>query len=166
MAILKGGADMSVKKNKIALVPAYKPDNTIIDVITGLNKNGFKIIVVDDGSGSDYRDVFARASEFAEVVELSENCGKGAALKAGTQYIKENFKPPYTVLTIDADGQHRVEDACRIADISVKNPDKLIIGKRNLNFEGTPLRSKVGNNITHFGFRQATLRHLNETQTG
>lgn len=157
---------MSRQSNKIALVPAYKPDDTMLEVLKGLSDNSFTTIVVNDGSGSEYDGVFKKASKYAEVLSLSENQGKGCALKYGTKYIRDNFKPPYTVVTIDADGQHRVEDACKIADICIMNPDELVIGKRNLKLEGTPLRSKVGNNITHFGFRQATLTHLNETQTG
>ncbi|MCR5652425.1 MAG: glycosyltransferase family 2 protein [Ruminococcus sp.] len=157
---------MSGQYNKIALVPAYKPDGTLLEVIRGLTDNGFEVVVVNDGSGSEYDNVFDKASESAEVLSFDVNRGKGEALKSGKKYIRDTFKPPYIVLTIDSDGQHRVKDALRIVDCACENPDDLVIGKRNLKLKGTPLRSKVGNNITHFGFRQATLTHLNETQTG
>ena len=157
---------MSEKQNKIALIPAYKPDKTLLSVIDGLRLHGFRIIVINDGSSVDYKDVFEKASEYAVIITLKQNKGKGEALKAGLQHIRRCFKAPYTVLTIDADGQHRVDDALRLADYAADNPDEFVIGKRNLKLEGTPLRSKVGNNITRFGFRQATLTHLSETQTG
>ena len=157
---------MGVKYNKIALVPAYKPDETMLSVLRGLKSYGFQIVVVNDGSGAEYNSVFNKALEFAHIINCAQNQGKGEALKTGAKYIKKSFMPPYTVVTVDADGQHRVDDARKIADVSLNNPDKMIIGKRNLKLDGTPLRSKIGNNITHFGFRQATLTHLNETQTG
>lgn len=156
---------MSENYKRIALVPAYKPDETLLSVVGGLLDNSFEVIVVNDGSGKEYDEVFSKLTD-AKVIGFPENKGKGEALKAGTKYIYNNFKSPYTVVTIDADGQHRVEDALRIVDYAKKHPDEFVIGKRNLKLEGTPLRSKVGNNITHFGFRQATLTHLNETQTG
>ncbi len=152
--------------NKIALVPAYKPDETLFDVLQGLKENSFEIVLVNDGSGEKYDSLFLRAEEYACVLSYSQNKGKGEALKTGVDYIKCNYITPYIVVTIDADGQHRVEDAVKLADRAAENPDDFIIGKRNLKLEGTPFRSKVGNNITHFGFRQATLTHLNETQTG
>lgn len=156
---------MSGKYKRIALVPAYNPDETMLSVVSGLEAKGFEVVVVNDGSGKEYDEVFNKLIS-SKVITFSENKGKGEALKAGTKYIYDNFTAPYIVVTVDADGQHRVEDACRIADTCAENPDNMVIGKRNLKLEGTPLRSKIGNNITHFGFRQATLKHLNETQTG
>ena len=38
----------------IALIPAYEPDRKMLGVIADLGKSGFDIVVVDDGSGTEY----------------------------------------------------------------------------------------------------------------
>ena len=42
----------------IALIPAYEPDAKIKDLTKELNDRGFNVVIVDDGSGPDYADLF------------------------------------------------------------------------------------------------------------
>lgn len=49
----KGDGDMSV-----VIIPAYKPDETLIEITDKLWAYGCTIIVVDDGSGEEYQTIF------------------------------------------------------------------------------------------------------------
>lgn len=82
----------------VALVPAYEPDAILLDVLRQLKKEGMEIVLVDDGSGPQYSDLFDRASSLAKVLTYTINKGKGAALKAGMTYLRNNKCSYQTVL--------------------------------------------------------------------
>ncbi len=157
---------MNVDNSKIALIPAYEPDEKLINVASELYDKGFSVIIVDDGSGDKYKHVFEAASEYAQYVLVHEkNSGKGAALKTGLKYIYENFSSPYSVVTVDADGQHRSLDADNIWELSSRKKGTLILGGRR--FTGkVPLRSRFGNTVTRFVFRALSGAKVYDTQTG
>jgi polyisoprenyl-phosphate glycosyltransferase len=82
----------------IAIIPAYNEEKTVGQVIAVLKESPLikKVIVVSDGSTDNTVDV--SKSYGVEVVELSENIGKGGALKAGLDNSKAEV-----VLFLDAD---------------------------------------------------------------
>jgi len=154
-----------MKYERYALIPAYCPDERLIGITEELIGRGFKVIILNDGSGSSYRHIFEAVSDKADVLVHIHNHGKGAALRTGLSYISENFQPPYAVVTMDADGQHKVEDAERIIEQACNEPDSLILGSRE--FKGrVPLRSIFGNTVTRFVFRIASGAKVYDTQTG
>ena len=150
---------------KIALIPAYCPEDRMIGLIKELDTRGFAVVVIDDGSGSEYDTVFTSAQQYAAVKRYAPNRGKGEALKYGMRYIVEQFKAPYIVVTADADGQHRVEDIVKVSTTAAEHPDSLILGKRLLD-RSAPLKSRIGNGITRVLYRMTTGRRIYETQTG
>ena len=150
---------------KIALIPAYKPEENLIELSRSLFDFGFRVVIVNDGSGEEYDDVFRRAAEYALILRHDENRGKGSALKTGLRCIENVFIPPYTVVTLDADGQHTVKDAVAITEQSCQNPGRLILGTRS--FKGNvPLRSRLGNIVTRSVFKLSTCSSISDTQTG
>lgn len=150
---------------KIALIPAYCPEDRMIGLIKELDTRGFAVVVIDDGSGEEYDKLFTAARQYASVKRYTPNRGKGEALKCGMRYIKERYQAPYTVITADADGQHRVEDIVKVADAAAEHPDSLILGKRLLD-KSAPIKSRIGNGITRVLYRLTTGRRIYETQTG
>ena len=75
---------------KIALIPAYQPDENLYDIVQELKKLNFRIFVVNDGSYNEIsKYVFDQISNDCEIIKLESNKGKGAALKAGLQRIKQ-----------------------------------------------------------------------------
>lgn len=151
-------------RTKIALIPAYEPDEKLIDLIKELSTTDFKIIVVDDGSGKEYKSIFNKISKQTKVISYPTNKGKGYALKTGLNYIKDNYSS-YVVVTMDCDGQHTVKDTIKLSEVSLKNPKSLILGKR-IRTEKTPIRSKIGNGITRFIYKITTGLDVYDTQTG
>lgn len=156
---------MKDPKFRIALIPAYEPDLQMVALVKHTREQGMLAIVIDDGSGAAYTDIFQQVSGLASVLTHAENYGKGCALKTGMQYVQKHFQEPYTVVTMDADGQHQIADAVRVCDAAEKNPDSLILGSRRLQ-GNIPLRSQFGNTATRFVYRKTTGLHVRDTQTG
>lgn len=152
-------------RTRYALIPAYMPGRELITFVDELTKNEFEVIIVDDGSGEQCKEIFDNLSKKALVLTQDHNRGKGAALKRGLQYIKENGDKNSVVVTLDADGQHTIDDAIRVCENSDKYVDKLIIGSRSFNGK-VPFRSQFGNSITKFIFHLATGKSVSDTQTG
>ena len=152
-------------KKIIILIPAYEPDNKLIKLVNDLSKEEVNILVLDDGSGVSYADVFEKCKDYADVISYDTNKGKGYALKTGLKYIKDNFKEPYIVVTMDCDGQHSISDAKKLIKKIDVNEKVLILGKRIRN-DNIPIRSKIGNSITRFIYRLSTGLDVYDTQTG
>ena len=152
----------------IVVIPAYEPDQKLLGVIRDFTEQTtFPILVVNDGSNEECRPVFDAAEQFAHVTVLTHpnNLGKGAALKTAYAYIGEHYPETEAVLTVDADGQHLVKDAVRVAETLSEHPDALVLGSRRFNGK-VPMRSRMGNGITRAVFHFTTGKRVYDTQTG
>lgn len=154
-----------MKEKNIVLIPAYEPDNKLIKLVKDLSKEKLDIIIVDDGSGSNYKEIFNTCKEYSEVISYEINKGKGHALKTGFKYIKENYNEPYIIVTMDCDGQHTIKDAKELMNECSKDKDTLYLGKR-IRSKKTPIRSRMGNAITRFVYKITTGLDVYDTQTG
>jgi glycosyltransferase involved in cell wall biosynthesis len=149
------------------LIPAYEPDERLIKLIQELiDKCEYEIVVVDDGSGSDFNNIFANIQSMGcTVLTHVTNRGKGCALKTGFDYIHYKTGEMAGVVTADADGQHLVADIIRIADAIPLSQDKIILGVRK--FVGkVPPRSIIGNTVTRTIFAHVSGEKIKDTQTG
>lgn len=149
----------------IALIPAYKPTAFLLDLVHRLDSYGFAVVLVDDGSGAEYEHLFFECSRYAEVLYHTQNAGKGCALKTGLQYILGRFDGNSVVVTVDADGQHRVDDALAVCRVAEQFPNSLVLGSRKLK-NNVPLRSRFGNTVTRLVYRISTGLKIYDTQTG
>ncbi|BBH71131.1 glycosyl transferase [Actinoplanes sp. OR16] len=147
----------------IVLIPAYQPDARLVELCGQLG--AYRILVVDDGSGPAYQEVFAAAREAgAEVITLDHNRGKGFALKTGFAHIAARH-PGQDVVCADSDGQHRAADIAAVASRVALTPAAMVLGVRR--FTGrVPARSRFGNAVTRGLFRLVTGRSITDTQTG
>lgn len=152
----------------IVLVPAYEPDDRLVDLVASVRSAApeLRVLVVDDGSGPAYETVFEGARRLgALVLELPANRGKGAALKAGFAHA-ELAHPGEDVVCADCDGQHSVVDILRVAGrIGRTGRDAMVLGARRFTGQ-VPLRSRVGNATTRLLFRAITHVPVQDTQTG
>ena len=152
----------------IVVIPAYEPDDKLLGVLKDFTEQtAYAIVVVNDGSSEACRPVFDAVRLFDRVtlLEHESNKGKGAAMKTAFGYIAEHFPATESVMTVDADGQHLVSDAMRVAGVLEKNPDALVLGSRK--FTGNvPFKSRAGNAITRTVFRFCTGVRVYDTQTG
>ena len=153
-------------KRQFALIPAYKPNENLISFIQSLETRGLEVVVVNDGSGEDYLPLFHKIQEqsLATVIHLEKNQGKGAALKAGLSYLN-TVNDDFQVITLDADGQHSLQDALLLLQKSLENEGSLLLGSRAQS-KNSPLRSRIGNYITKKVFSLTTGVRVEDTQTG
>ena len=149
----------------VALIPAYNPDEKMVELVKRLLENDFEIVVVDDGSKEECQKHFKAIEKISHVIHHEVNKGKGRALKNGLTYIKEHYDW-YVVITLDCDGQHTIKDALRICDYCDKHPLYLTLGVRSFNTKDVPLRSRLGNDITKYIFFICTRTKVSDTQTG
>ncbi len=154
-----------MKNIRVALIPAYQPSAFLPNLVMQLHHFNFTVIVVDDGSGEQYRQTFERCLPYALVLHHDKNAGKGHALKTGLHEIYMRHGTNCVIVTVDADGQHRAEDALAIINLAEQNPSALILGSRNLEKQA-PLRSRFGNTATQWVYRLCTGYPVHDTQTG
>lgn len=148
------------------LIPTYEPDYRLIKLVNELKKVcNYHIVIVDDGSGSAFSNIFKLASEAGCTVLTHEvNKGKGRALKTGFNYIKESGEEE-GVVTADCDGQHLPQDIIKIAEAISEHRNCVILGTRK--FIGkVPFRSRFGNSITRAVFSFTSGIKIYDTQTG
>jgi glycosyltransferase involved in cell wall biosynthesis len=161
----------------IILIPAYEPDQQLPALIRSIRdaEPRATVVVVDDGSGPAYREVFDGVRALGcHVIGYSRNRGKGFALKTGFGFIADHM-PGRNVVCADSDGQHTIVDILRVAaavqsspvqsDSVQGGPTAMVLGTRS--FTGNvPARSRFGNNATRLLFTLATGERISDTQTG
>jgi glycosyltransferase involved in cell wall biosynthesis len=132
------------------VIPAFNEEQSIASVINSLLAAKFdflcEIIVVDDGSTDRTAELAERCG--IKVVRHPNNLGYGAALKTGMRAASGEY-----VMTMDADGQHRVEEIRGLWQCAEKND--LVIGARKglgnsplWRFPGKVMLSLLANYIT------------------
>lgn len=155
----------------IVLIPSYEPGPYLVPLVNRilLSDPGIDVVVVDDGSGPAFEEVFADARlAGATVLQHDTNRGKGAALKTGFRFVVGHH-PGRSVVTADADGQHTPQDIERIAaqvrlDAACGDP-RLVLGVRTFGRD-VPPRSRFGNAVARGLFRMAAGWRSTDTQTG
>ena len=153
-----------VEKMDLVLIPAYEPEEQLVTLTEALHGQGLQVLVVNDGSGEAYQDIFDRAARYATVIALAQNGGKGGALKAGMGYIRDKLPQVEYFITCDADGQHRVEDVLRVRDRLHKG-ENFVLTVRQFQ-KNMPLRSKIGNDLSRFVYALLARRYLQDNQSG
>lgn len=152
----------------VIIIPSYKPEREIMMEFIGKVKSNFKnIVVVDDGSGKEYRDFFDNLqNEGIAVLRHYINFGKGRGIKTAFNYVLNNYPDILGVVTADCDGQHYIEDIIKCAEKLKENPEKLVIGYRNFDEKQVPFRSRFGNKITRGVFNTFVGIKITDTQSG
>lgn len=159
---------VGVEENEVcAVIPTYQNAKTLLKVVADVHRVVDTVFVVDDGSNDGTAALLDKAtgSERPEkVLTHPKNCGKGAALKTGLTYARQQgFR--YAV-TVDADGQHRADDIPALLKAVEEEPDALVIGSRGLQHENMPAKSTFANRFSNFWFALQTLQRLPDTQSG
>lgn len=130
-----------------ALVPVYNHPTTIADVCASLSALGLPVLLVDDGSDADCRRELDRlAAEGHHLLRLSENQGKGAAVRSG---LAEAQRLGYThALQVDADGQHHPDDLPAFIETMHRAPECLLAGYPRYD-DSVPRHRLYGRYATH-----------------
>jgi len=157
------------QKNKIALlIPAYNEEAYIEKVVFGCLKYKLDILIINDGSTDDTANIIKKIPKPRDsriiIVEHSINRGKGQSLITGFDYIvKNNYSG---VITLDADGQHDVNEiAFFLKAVEEEDPD-IIVGNRLGETKGMPVVRLLTNVFTSWIISRIAGRRINDVQSG
>lgn len=159
---------VGVEENEVcAVIPTYQNAKTLLKIVADVHRVVDTVFVVDDGSNDGTAALLDKATgneRPEKVLTHAKNQGKGAALKTGLTFARQQgFR--YAV-TVDADGQHRANDIPALLKAVEEEPDALAIGSRGLQHENMPAKSTFANRFSNFWFALQTLQRLPDTQSG
>ena len=145
-------------------IPAYNEEKNIAKIIVGLKKIADQIIVCDDGS----TDLTARIAESlgVTVIKHPKNVGYGSAIRS--IFLKAREINAECLVTIDADGQHRVEDVNKVINQISNGESDIVIGSRFLDEsrKEVPNYRKVGIKVITKLTNATIKKQLTDSQSG
>ncbi|MCG2460165.1 DUF2062 domain-containing protein [Flavobacteriaceae bacterium F89] len=151
--------------NCCVVIPTYNNARTLKGVINGVLEYTDRVIIVNDGCTDDTANILEGYPQL-EQIRLSNNTGKGIALRLGFQHaVKLGFE---YAITIDSDGQHFPDDIPVFLKALEQEDNKnlLLIGARNMDHSTVPKNSSFGNKFSSFWFWVETGIRLRDTQCG
>lgn len=111
----------------VVVVPAHNEATVIAGVVSSLKESFPFVMVIDDGSTDKTAAEADKAGAF--LVKHSLNIGQGGALSTGFRVVAQ--LPQFRwIVTFDADGQHRVQDAADMVDRARAADLDLVMGTR------------------------------------
>ena len=148
----------------IAGLPAYNEENRIAAIVTKLKDVVDGVIICNDGS-SDLTSQIAKELGVI-VIDHTKNFGYGAAIKSIFQRFLETDGD--ILITIDADGQHRIEDIQKVVKPILDNSADLVIGSRfaETNAANIPKYRKLGISAITKVTNISTKQKITDSQSG
>ena len=144
------------------VIPAFREQARVAEVVHAVRKQGGVALVVDDGSDDGTAERAASAG--AVVLRLPVNQGKGAALAAG---FKEAQRHGFdVVLTMDADGQHDPAELPRFLETYQRTGIPVLVGSRRSSWQEMPLVRRLTNRFMSRLLSQWMGHYMPDTQCG
>ncbi|QDW31469.1 glycosyltransferase family 2 protein [Arthrobacter sp. KBS0702] len=107
----------------------YNEATVVGGVVADLRKEFPNVVCIDDGSSDGSQDIAREAG--AVVIQHPINLGQGAALQTGFEYALQDPELD-CIVTFDADGQHRIEDAKAMVERIRSGEADIVLGSRFL----------------------------------
>jgi len=146
----------------LVLVPAYNAARYLPELIIRIKKYvcDEHLLIINDGSTDESAAILKEHN--VKHISFGQNRGKGAALKAGFEYaIKHGYR---SVLTIDADLQHRPEEIPRF--FALDNGRRVVIGTRHIALRDMPFPRWLTNNLTSLIISIFSSQRVRDSQSG
>ncbi len=149
-------------KKVAALIPAYREEAHIADIVRRVKAQLENVLVVDDGSPDE---TTPRAREAgAEVITHAQNSGKGAAIKTGFAVLLERGFD--YVIILDGDGQHLPEEIDRFLQAAAGTDAGIFIGNRMCKTASMPLVRLLTNRFMSWQISRLCGHPVPDTQCG
>ena len=144
-------------------LPAYNEEKNIAKIIVQLKKVADQIIVCDDGS-TDSTSIIAE-SLGAIIIKHPKNLGYGSAIRS--IFLKSREINSEVLVTIDSDGQHKIEDIEKVVKPVVDGRADVSIGSRFLDkHDNAPKYRKLGINIITKVTNSSLSEKITDAQSG
>jgi glycosyltransferase involved in cell wall biosynthesis len=145
------------------VIPVYNHALNLENVLRRALALGYPVVVVDDGSTDRTTDIISRIPDLLRL-RHAVNAGKGAALMTGFEAVAALAD---WAITIDADGQHRPEEAGRLAAAALDGPRAIVMGcRQGMVGRHVPWTSRIGRGFSNFWVRAAGGPRLSDSQSG
>lgn len=118
-----------INSDTTVVMPVYNEAEVLPGVLAGILGHVGRVVCVDDGSRDGSAALARRAG--AVLVQHPINLGQGAALQTGFEYALRDPGMRW-LITFDADGQHRVEDAMAMLELARLSEVDVVFGSRFL----------------------------------
>jgi glycosyltransferase involved in cell wall biosynthesis len=137
MANITNSGPPPIRRDESAwiVIPLYNEAEVIGGVVTDLLQHFSHVVCVDDGSTDDSAAVAELAG--ARVLKHPVNLGQGASLQTGMSYARDQASCDF-IVTFDADGQHRIEDAVGMLELARTQDLAIVFGSRFLDNRTKP----------------------------
>jgi glycosyltransferase involved in cell wall biosynthesis len=132
------------------IIPIYNEEKNIPPVIPGIlefcTTENFNLVVVNDGSSDNSLSLLKQyeGRPNYKLVHHKINRGYGGAIKSGIEACETEF-----LVTMDADGQHRVEDVKNLFNTITNGDADMVIGSRKGTRSANVLRG-LGKRLIRF----------------
>ena len=128
------------------VIPAYQASASLSHVLEDVSRFLVteKILVVDDGSTDSTFEIASRLG--VSCVRHETNRGKGTALMTGMLDARQRGWE--WAITLDADGQHSLEDLGKFLDARPGSQTGILVGTRPRAGTGMPLHRRFSNAFT------------------
>lgn len=144
------------------VIPAYNEALAIADVVSQVRKQGWEVVVIDDGSSDDTSDRARQGG--AMVIRSPQNEGKGSSLIKGFGYcLDKGFD---AAITMDADGQHSPADIPSFIRAAEFSASKVFVGNRMLEARGMPIVRLLTNKFMSWIISRIARQRIPDTQCG
>ncbi len=157
---------ISIPKNISLLIPTYNAANDLVKLLPSLLNQVpvNRICIFDDGSEDDTEIICKKYK--LDYQRNTINQGKGAALKNGFNYLLKKRNIDW-ILTMDADGQHAIDDISNFIRATKKYPGSgIIIGSRDKKLSAMPIERIFSNSTTSLLLSFITKRRILDSQCG
>ena len=144
-------------------IPAFNEEKNIAMVIIKLKKIADNIIVCNDGSTDSTEEIAKELG--AIVINHEKNLGYGAGIKS--IFLKAKEINSELLVTLDADGQHDINDISKIVKPIQENKAEIVIGSRFLEkSKNVPEYRKFGIKLITKVTNLSLSKSLTDSQSG
>lgn len=147
------------------ILPVYNESkDVLLNLVHQLILMPYKIVIIDDGSDIPLKNILPEYP--VTIITHSINLGQGAAIQTGFEYALS--KNAEYVVTIDADGQHLVNEIPLILNPLLLNEADVVLGSRFLagSYHNASLRKSFAFKIASVVNRIIIRNVISDTHNG
>jgi len=140
-----------MEKNLTIIIPAYNEEESLKiflpQLIDFCKTKSFQLVVINDCSTDNSKKIISeifKEYNFVKLINHKVNKGYGGAIKTGIAASQTKY-----LITIDADGQHMLEDVEKLYKLILEKDADMIVGSRKGQKEASLFR-KLGKNSIRF----------------
>jgi len=156
-----------MENNLTIIIPVYNEEESLKiflpHVIKFCKTKSFQLVVINDGSTDNSKNVISeifKEYSFVKLVNHKVNRGYGGAIKTGIAASQTKY-----LITIDADGQHMLEDVEKLYKLILEKDADMIVGSRKGQKEASLFR-KLGKNSIRLVAKRLMPLNIHDINSG